>query len=68
MAMNQDERNRTYLVISIIVISLCVSFLFANAQSKPRPECIKTEARVYNVLIGKALMPQVRQECIEYKR
>ena len=36
--------------------------------NKPEWECVKTETRITNVIIGGKLMPQSNQECVEYKR
>ncbi|HCM30978.1 MAG TPA: hypothetical protein DIC32_04630 [Acinetobacter radioresistens] len=36
--------------------------------NKSEWECVKTETRITNVIIGGKLMPQSNQECVEYKR
>ena len=36
--------------------------------NKSEWECVKTETRMTPMLVGKVVVPQPRQECVEYKR
>ena len=68
-------------IIATVVILLIAAFtclmVYAIWQESTSPkmelnknewECVKTETRMTNVIIGGKLMPQPRRECVEYKR
>lgn len=64
------------VVILLVVIFTCL-MVYAIWQQSTSPkmelnksewECVKTETRATNVIIGGKLMPQSNQECDEYKR
>lgn len=68
-------------IIATVVILLIAAFaclmVYAIWQESTSPkmelnktewECVKTETRITNVIIGGKLMPQSNQECVEYKR
>lgn len=68
-------------IVALIVVLLIAAFtclmVYAIWQESTSPkidlnksewECVKTETRITNVIIGGKLMPQSNQECVEYKR
>lgn len=68
-------------IVALIVVLLIAAFtclmVYAIWQESTSPkidlnksewECVKTETRITNVVIGGKLMPQSNQECVEYKR
>ena len=68
-------------IIATVVILLIAAFtclmVYAIREETTSPkielnksewECAKTETRITNVIIGGKLMPQSKQECVEYKR
>lgn len=68
-------------IIATVFILLAAAFtylmVYAIWQDSTSPkmelnksewECVKTETRITNVIIGGKLMLQSKQECVEYKR
>lgn len=68
-------------IIATVIILLIAAFaclmVYAIWQESTSPkmelnksewECVKTETRMIPVLVGKVVVPQSNQECVEYKR
>ncbi|WP_179992017.1 MULTISPECIES: hypothetical protein [unclassified Acinetobacter] len=68
-------------IVALIVVLLIAAFtclmVYVIWQESTNPkmelnksewDCVKTETRITNVIIGGKLMPQSNQECVEYKR
>ena len=62
-------------VLSFALIFWAMMYLIWQESTSPKMElnkseweCVKTETRITNVIIGGKLMPQSNQECVEYKR
>lgn len=65
------------LIVVLLIAAFTCLMVYAIWQESTSPkmelnksewECVKTETRITNVIIGGKLMPQSNQECVEYKR
>lgn len=71
----KDKLIATSVLIVVFLFTCLMIYAIWDDASSPKInlsksewECSKTEIRITNVLIGGKLMPQSRQECIEYKQ
>ena len=72
--MEHKTTEAIFLLLSAIFVCL-VGYALWQESASPKMElnksewdCVKTETRITNVIIGGKLMPQSNQECVEYKR
>ena len=76
--MKDETKSRIAILIALIAASAVICFImYAIWQESTNPkmelnksewECVKTETRMIPMLVGKVVVPQPRQECVEYKR
>lgn len=71
----KDKIIATAAILFAVILTCLIVYAIWQESSSPKMElnkseweCMKTETRITNVLIGGKLMPQSKQECIEYKR
>ncbi|NGP41021.1 hypothetical protein G4V72_04620 [Acinetobacter sp. GC2] len=71
----KDKIATALLVLLFALIFWAMMYLIWQESTSPKMElnqsewdCVKTETRITNVIIGGKLMPQSNQECVEYKR
>lgn len=62
------------ILLTVIFTCLMVYAIWQESTSskmelnKSQWGCVKTETRMIPMLVGKVVVPQPRQECVEYKR
>lgn len=71
----KDKIATALLILLFSLIFWAMMYLIWQESTSPKMElnkseweCVKTETRITNVIIGGKLMPQSNQECVEYKR
>ncbi|HCL60311.1 MAG TPA: hypothetical protein DHW80_11145 [Acinetobacter sp.] len=71
----KDKIIATVVIILIAAFTCLMVYAIWQESASPKMElnksewdCVKTETRITNVIIGGKLMPQSNQECVEYKR
>ena len=71
----KDKIIATVVIILIAAFTCLMVYVIWQESTNPKMElnkteweCVKTETRITNVIIGGKLMPQSNRECVEYKR
>ena len=61
-------------IVAVIFTSLMIYSIWQESSNpkieldKAEWQCVKTEPKVRNIIIGGKLMPYTKQECTEYER